>query len=92
LPIPTLLLTVRISFDDLEEQLIPHLLVGRRLLSHTDDFCFMVDKDDKEFSVRDDTLKKRTKYLNSVVNHFWNRWVKDYLQDLCNAHHYTSKQ
>ena len=80
-----------VSSDDLEEPLTPsHLLVGCRLLSLPDDLCYMVDKDDEEFTVTDDTLRKRAKHLNNVVNHFWNRWVKEYLLELCNAHRYPN--
>ena len=40
----------------------------------------------------EDILRKRTKYLNSVVNHFWNRWAKEYLQELRNAHRYPNNK
>ena len=52
----------------------------------------MVDKDDEEFTITDDTLIKRAKHLNNTVNHFWNRWEKEYLQELCNARRYPSKR
>lgn len=55
-------LYLMLSFDNLEELLTPlHLFVGCRLLSLP---CFMVDKDDEEFSVPDDILRKRAKYLH----------------------------
>ena len=82
-----------ISSDDVEEPLTPsHLLVGRRLLSLPDDLCYIVDKDDEEFTVTEDTLRKRAKNLNNVLNHFWTRWAKEYLQELHNAHRYPSKR
>ena len=78
-----------VSSDDLEEPLTPlHLLVGRRLLSLPDDLYYTVDQDDEEFTVTDDTFRKRAKHLNNVINHFWNRWVKEYLLELRNAHRY----
>lgn len=64
--------------------------MGRRLLSLPDDLCYMVDKDDEEFTVTNDALRRRAKNLNNVVNHFWNRWVKEYLLKLCNAHRYPN--
>ena len=77
-----------VSSDDLEEPLTPsHLLVGCRLLSLPDDLSY-IDDNDEEFTVSDDTLQKRAKYLNNVINHFWNRWVKEYLLELRNAHRY----
>ena len=67
-----------VSFDDSEEPLTPsHLLVGRRLLSLPDDLCYTVDNDDEEFTATDDTLQKRAKHLNNVINYFWSRWVKE---------------
>jgi len=80
-----------VSLDDAEEPLTPsHLLVGRRLLSLPDDLC-TVDKDDEDFTTTEDTLRRRAKHLNNVVNHFWNRWTKEYLQELHDAHRYASK-
>jgi len=82
-----------VNSDDLEEPLTPsHLLVGRRLLSLLDNLSYMIDSDDEEFTVTEDILRKRTKYLNSVVNHFWNRWAKEYLQELRNAHRYPNNK
>ena len=80
-----------VSFDDLEEPLTPsHLLVGRRLLSLPDDLCYTVDSDDEEFTTSGDTLQKRARHLNNVINHFWSRWVKEYLLELRNAHRYPN--
>jgi len=81
-----------ISSDDLEEPLTPsHLLVGRRLLSLPDGLGITEDNDD-DFCVSDTTLQKRARHLNNVINHFWNRWVKEYLLELRNAHRYPNTQ
>ena len=79
-----------VSSDDLEEPLTPsHLLVGRRLLSLPDGVGITEDNDD-DFCVSDTTLQKRARHLNNVINHFWNRWVKEYLLELRNAHRYPN--
>ena len=31
-------------------------------------------------------------FLNYIVNQFWNRWAKEHLQELQNAHHYPNKK
>ena len=80
-----------VSFDNLEEPLTPsHLLVGRGLLSLPDDLCYTEDSDDEEFTTSGDTLQKRARHLNNVINHFWSRWVKEYLLELRNAHRYPN--
>jgi len=38
------------------------------------------------------TPSKRVKFLNNIVNQFWNRWAKQYLQELRNAHCYPNKK
>ena len=75
-----------LSSDDLEEPLTPsHLLVGRRLLSLPDNLMYLAPED-KDFEVTGESLQKRARHLNSVLNHFWNRWSKEYLLELREAH------
>ena len=38
----------------------------------------------------DETLQRRARHLNNVINHFWKRWNKEYLLELRNAHRYPS--
>ena len=77
-----------VSLDDFEELLtLSHLLIGRRLLSLPDDLGCL-DDGDEEFTVDGDTLQRRARHLNSVVNHLWKRWAKEYLLELRNAHRY----
>ena len=77
-----------VSLDDFEEPLTPsHLLVGRRLLSMPDDLGCL-DDGDEEFTVDTNTLQRRARHLNNVINHFWKRWAKEYLSELRNAHQY----
>jgi hypothetical protein len=72
--------------DDVEEPLTPsHLLTGRRILSLPDNLtCF--DIEDEDFEVTDESLQRRAKHLNRVLNHFWKRWSKEYLLELRDSH------
>ena len=72
--------------DDTKEPLTPsHLLVGQRLLSLPDNLTYFAP-DDENFEVADESLQKRAKHLNSVLNHFWKRWSKEYLLELRDTH------
>ena len=72
--------------DDIEEPLTPsHLIVGRRLLSLPDNLDYS-ESDDKDFEATSGSLQRRARYLNSVLNHFWRRWRKEYLLELRDAH------
>ena len=76
-----------VSSDDLEEPLTPsHLLVGRRLLNLPDNLCYQEDINDDEFEIDPAKLSKRARHLNNVINHFWNRWRREYLFELREAH------
>ena len=72
--------------DDVEEPLTPsHLIVGRRLLSLPDNLEYS-EPDDEDFKVTGGSLQRRARYLNSVLNHFWRRWSREYLLELRDAH------
>ena len=74
------------SSADIEEPLTPsHLLVGKRLLSLTDDLTYLED-DDPDFEISTESLQARVRYLNSVLNHFWRRWSREYLLELREFH------
>lgn len=61
--------------DDLEEHLTPsHLIVGRRLLSLPDHLTHLEPVGDEDFTLNVDSLQRRTKNLNNIINHFWRRW------------------
>ena len=36
------------------------------------------------------SLRRRAKYLNSVLNHFWRRWSKEYLLELRDTHRHCN--
>ena len=76
--------------DDTDEPLTPaHLLVGRRLLTLPDDLSYYEDGDEN-FEVTSEQLQRRVKYLNSVINHFWRRWSKEYLLELRDSHRHRT--
>jgi hypothetical protein len=75
-----------LNSDNTEEPLTPsHLLVGRRILSLPDNLTYF-EPEDENFEVTDESLQRRAKHLNSVLNHFWKRWSKEYLLELRDAH------
>ena len=82
-----------ISGDDVEEPLTPsHLLLGRRVLSLPDHLGYLCDLEDEEFAVDPVQLTRRVRYLNNALNHFWDRWRTEYLNELREAHgRYMSK-
>ena len=60
--------------DDLEEPLTPnHLFYGRQL--HFNNYNDSVE--DRVFDAH-----KRIEYLETVLNHFWNRWRSEYIPSL----------
>ena len=73
--------------DDIEQPLTPsHLLVGRRLLSLPDHYTYFELEDNKDFELTMESLQKRAKHLNSVLNHFWRRWSQEYLLEVRDTH------
>lgn len=80
-----------ISASDLEEPLTPsHLLVGRRILNLPDHLGHLTDPKDEEFSVDPSVLTRRMKHFNNTLNHFWNRWRTEYLNELREVHYHAS--
>lgn len=71
-----------VSSEDLEELLMPfHLMCGRRL-------CFKPDQgeetDISQVNVED--LRGRAACLERLKDHFWKRWMNEYLLELRNSH------
>jgi hypothetical protein len=72
-----------ITPDDLEEPLTPsHLLIGRRVNNLPDSLCYT----DDHINVTPQLLTKRMAYLNRTLDQFWNRWRREYLLELREAH------
>lgn len=76
-----------LSSSDIEEPLTPsHLIVGRRILNFPDHLSYMCDLEDSEFTLDSQQANNRIKHLNNILNHFWNRWRKEYLSKLREVH------
>ncbi|GBN45008.1 hypothetical protein AVEN_12180-1 [Araneus ventricosus] len=58
-----------------------HFLVGKRLMSLP-----VVQPKIEELSINRNSLEKRFKYQQTLMNHFWNRWRKEYLLNLRSAY------
>ena len=73
--------------DDLEQPLTPsHLLAGCRLLSLPDHLTYHEPEEDEDFELTTESLQRRAKHLNSMLNHFWRRWSREYLLELRDTH------
>ena len=72
-------------FEETDEALTPsHLVIGRRLITD-------VEKGEIPISVEhsSETLNSRFTYLQNIIDHYWNRFSKEYLLDL-HQHHLSS--
>lgn len=71
------------QYNDLEEPLTPsHLIFGRRFSPLSENIDPHVDIDEGS----KDKLSKRFLYLTRKIQHFWNRWRREYLVDLREFH------
>ena len=62
-----------------EEVVTPsHLIYGRRLLSNP--------SNDKPNNFNLENLTRRMKYLHTLIQHYWNRWKLEYLNELREYH------
>lgn len=72
-----------VSSEDLTEPLTPsHLMLGFRVMSLPDHSI----PDDPDFCSSTDTLTRRMNHLAKVLQHFWNRWKREYLLELREHH------
>ena len=82
-----------LSPSDLEEPLTPsHLVAGKRVVNLPDDLSYQADLDDEDFTVSQEQVRKRVKYSNLVLNHFWKRWRQEYLTELRESHRNYSQR
>ena len=73
-----------ISATDLDEPITPsHLLTGRRLLDLPDYLC--QKKGDEDYNCTY-SISQRMNHLNNILDHFWNRWRREYLTELRENH------
>ena len=65
--------------DNTEEVVTPsHLIYGRQLLSKP--------SNDKPNNFHLENLTRRMKYLHTLIQHYWNRWKLEYLNELREYH------
>ena len=70
-----------VSSEDIEEPLTPsHLLGGYRILTLPDPPI----PDDQDYSP--EGLTRRMSHLSRILQHFWNRWKREYLLELREFH------
>ena len=68
--------------DDLEEPLTPsHLISGRRLLSLPG-----TTRSGADNSSTRETVTRRARYLQRLIDHLWNRWRREYIPALRESH------
>lgn len=73
--------------DVCEQPLTPsHLVIGKRLATLPDSSDLSDEEDDAH------TLQKRARYLERLLKHFWNRWLKEYLVNLRESHRSKCKK
>ena len=73
-------------YDEMEDPLTPsHLIIGLRILSMPS------RSTSNEVGRNEVTLTRRTKCLQRILGHFWNRWRSEYLTEL-REHHQHSKR
>ena len=74
-------------YEEVEEALTPsHLVIGRRLMSN------FMKSDAVKVDYSSEHLNNRYKYLQSVIEHYWKRFSKEYLLELHEHHLYTHKR
>ena len=68
-------------YDEFEEPLTPsHLVIGRRLSSMPSKNCSI------EVAHTQEAFSRRSRFLQRILDHFWNRWRAEYLTQLREQH------
>ena len=77
-----------LSMDSVQEPITPsHLLTGHRVMSLPDGPYNSEVGEDVEIHTPD--ITRRMLHLNTVLEHFWRRWKKEYLLELREAHRHA---
>ena len=64
--------------DDIDDVLTPsHLLFGRRLLTES-----VENVSPENIVFTSEEVSRRTKYIHTILEHFWRRWSFEYLTEL----------
>ena len=81
-----------VSSEDLDEPLTPsHLLTGHRLISLPDP---LISSEDPDYITPSTSsiLSRRMQHLTAVLDHFWQRWKREYLTELREGHRFAHKK
>ena len=77
-----------VTANDLDKPLTPsHLLTGHRILS-LPDYRGCECEEPGIVVIEHDRLTKRARYLNTMIDHFWDCWRQEYFLELREAHRY----
>jgi hypothetical protein len=71
--------------DDLEPLTPSQLVIGRRLLTNPNNGTTNEQFHDRK------VITKREKHLQKILNHFWNRWRREYVTELREYHSPTKE-
>ena len=81
-----------VSSDDLNAPLTPsHLLTGHRLISLPDPFISSEDPDYVATSAPN-VLSRRMQHLTAILDHFWQRWKREYLTERRESNRFAHKK
>ena len=72
-------------YDDSTEEVITpsHLLLYRRILTKFNSYF-------NENNMDCDALSRRVHYLQTLIDHYWSRWRREYLSELRERHKLTN--
>ncbi|KAK6175232.1 hypothetical protein SNE40_013739 [Patella caerulea] len=72
-----------VSTEDVEEPLTPsHLIHGRRILNVPEGLNVNTETP----HINQEDMRRRVRYLNQTLDHFWRRWSSEYLLELRNRY------
>ena len=77
-----------VSTDGIQEPITPHLMTDRRLMSLPDGPYNIELSED--VSVTPSDISRRMIHLNTVLEHFWKRWKREYLLELRESHRHSN--
>ena len=79
-----------ISTDSIQEPITPsHLMTGRRLMSLPDGPYNTELSADVSLATSD--ISRRMYHLNTVLEHFWKQWKREYLLELRESHRHANR-
>ena len=78
-----------ITTEEVCEPLTPsHLIYGERLISAINNEYI----DDTTFDISSEQCSNRVKYIQKLLDHYWSRFIKEYLQELSKQQWYNQRK